>query len=249
MSQELLIVLSLVFLVAGMVKGVVGMGMPTIALASLAIFRDVPFAMAMIVIPTLVTNLVQGFTGRYLRSIISKIWIFLLCVAICIWPGLKLAFLINPGHLSMFLGVMLVGVSTAELANLSPDIKNPENKGKAAGLGILNGLITGMTGTFIFPSVLYFRALGFTKEVLVQAMGITFSIFTLSVAIGLRRHELLTNDLLVLSAMAILPAVAGMKLGQSIRGRLKEVTFRFVFNLSLFALGTSIFIKGLLQII
>ena len=245
----MLLLLAAVFLIAGTVKGVVGMGMPTIALASLAIFKDVTFAMAMIIVPTFATNLVQAFTGPNLGNILSKIWLFLVCVAAFTWVGLKLSFLINPALLSVFLGVILIGVAALGLVNHVVNIRNPSRRITTMGIGTINGLVTGMTGTFIFPSVMYLQAHGFKKDVLVQAMGITFSVLTLALGLGLRRHELLSNDLLLLSGMAILPAVAGMKTGQGIRGFLKEKTFKRVFNLALILLGFAILFKAVWQIL
>ena len=70
-----------------------------------------------------------------------------------------------------------------------------------------------------------------------QAMGIGFTVATLSLAAGLGSHRLLPAELGGLSAMALVPAVAGMWLGQRVRGRMSEGRFRQVLLVSLFILG------------
>ena len=54
------------FLLAGFVKGVVGLGLPTISLALLTVLLDLPTAMALLVVPAFSTNLWQGFIGGHL---------------------------------------------------------------------------------------------------------------------------------------------------------------------------------------
>ena len=97
-----------------------------------------------------------------------------------------------------------------------------------------------MVGTFIVPAVPYFQALGWPRNVLVQAMGIWFTVATLSLAVGLGSHRLLPAELGGLSAVALVPAFAGMWLGQKVRGRMSEGRFRQVLLISLFILGVYI---------
>jgi hypothetical protein len=100
--------------------------------------------------------------------------------------------------------------------------------------------ITGMTGSFVVPGVLYLQALGLPRDMLVQAMGILFTASTVALAVSLGGQNLLTFELGVVSAAAVLPAIAGMIVGQRLRQNLSETSFRRVFFLSLLALGTYI---------
>ena len=104
-------------------------------------------------------------------------------------------------------------------------------------IGLVNGVLTGMTGSFVVPGVMYLQALGLSRDALIQAMGMLFTVSTLALAFALQANDLLRMEHGVLSAMALAPAMAGMAAGQRIRKRLSEQLFRKVFFLSLLALG------------
>jgi hypothetical protein len=57
------IVVSGAFLIAGAVKGVIGLGLPTVSLGLLTVALDLQTAMALLVVPSLVTNLWQSVVG------------------------------------------------------------------------------------------------------------------------------------------------------------------------------------------
>ena len=85
-----------------------------------------------------------------------------------------------------------------------------------------------MTGIFVMPAVDYLRALRLSRDQLIQAMGIWFTVATLSLGSALGHHGLLTDSLGLLSGVGIVPAVVGMMLGQRLRMRLSPELFRIV---------------------
>jgi len=111
-------------------------------------------------------------------------------------------------------------------------------------VGAANGVISGMTGSFVVPGVLYLQALGLPRDLLVQAMGLLFTVSTLALAAALGGHGLLPAELGLLSAGALVPAFAGMALGQRLRRRIPEQRFRKIFFLSLTLLGLYISVRA-----
>ena len=101
----------------------------------------------------------------------------------------------------------------------------------------MTGISTGLTGTFVVPGVLYLQALGLEKNDLVQAMGICFTTATLALGLSLGGHGLMSGELTVVSAVAVLPALLGMKIGSYVRHSLPEPTFKKVFFVALLILG------------
>ena len=97
-----------------------------------------------------------------------------------------------------------------------------------------------MTGSFVVPGVLFLQAIGLSRDMLIQAMGMLFTASTLALAFALRANDLLTMELGTLSAVALLPAIIGMALGQRVRQKLSEQLFRRVFFISLLMLGAYI---------
>ncbi|APX94406.1 hypothetical protein BWR19_16480 [Halomonas sp. 1513] len=237
MSEPLtLLAIGLTFLLGGAVKGVIGMGMPTIALALLTASVGLPAAVALMLVPTFVTNVWQALVGGQLRLIITRLWPFLVAALVAIWPGVTLLARLDPGWLATLLGGLIV---TYALLNLWRRQGWRVQRERRAGLvcGVFNGLLTGMTGSSVFPGVPYLQALGLPRDVLIQAMGVLFTFSTLVLAASMGGQRLLDAELLGLSALAVLPALLGMRLGRRLRPRLSEQAFRRCFFFGLLLLG------------
>lgn len=73
------------FTLAGFVKGVVGFGFPVITLIILTLTIGLLDALAIIVIPTIVTNIWQGLSGPYLKDITERMWLYFLVAMTFIW--------------------------------------------------------------------------------------------------------------------------------------------------------------------
>ena len=88
------------------------------------------------------------------------------------------------------------------------------------------------------PSVLYMQALGFPKDMLVQAMGIFFAISTFMLTVSLGSNSLLGEDNLKLSALALVPSFIGIFVGRWTRDQVDEAQFQKVFLFALLILGS-----------
>ena len=104
-------------------------------------------------------------------------------------------------------------------------------------MGALTGLVTAATGVFVIPAVPYLQALGLTKDDLVQALGLSFTVSTIALAAGLARDGVFGAALVGASLLALAPAIVGMIIGQRTRGRLRPDVFRRWFFLGLLVLG------------
>ncbi len=228
------------FLIAGTVKGVIGLGLPTVSLALLTVAIDLPSAMALLLVPSLLTNLWQAVAGGGGSALLRRLWPFLLAATATVWLGAAALTRVDLSLLSALLGALLVLYATANLAGFRWKVAAQREVWVGPLAGSANGLLTGMTGSFVVPGVLYLQALGLPRDMLVQAMGMLFTASTLALAIALQGNGLLTIDLGTLSAAALLPAIIGMILGRRIRQSLSEGLFRRVFFVSLLLLGAYI---------
>ena len=91
----------------------------------------------------------------------------------------------------------------------------------------------------------YLGALGLGRDELVQALGLSFTLSTLALAGGLALHGALPAAASLASALAVLPALAGMAFGGWLRARVRPATFRLCFFLGLLALGGELAWRGL----
>ncbi len=234
------------YLLAGFVKGVIGLGLPTVAIGLLGLMMTPAQAAAILVVPSLVTNIWQFAAGGALPALLRRMWPLLTGICIGTFIG---AALLPPGmggQATMWLGVALALYAAFGLFNVQFSLP-PRAEGW---IGLLAGIATGVvsvaTGVFAIPGVPYIQALRFDRDRLVQALGLSFTVSTVTLALALYYAGEMNMALAVPSLLALAMAAAGMLLGQVVRGKVREQTFRLWFFLGLFGLGLHLALRGLL---
>ncbi len=228
------------FLLAGTVKGVIGLGLPTLSLGLLTATLDLTTAMALLIAPSFVTNLWQAVIGGNSRAILLRIWPFLVMATATVWLGATALTRLDLSLLSGLLGGLLVAYSTLNLSGVRLAISAQREVWAGPLFGTANGILTGMTGSFVVPGVMFLQAIGLSRGMLVQAMGMLFTASTVALALALQGNSILTTQLGLVSAAAVIPAAVGMVIGLRIRRRLSEKRFRQIFFIAILVLGAYI---------
>ena len=232
-------------LLAGLLKGTIGVGFQTVGIAFLTIITNLPNAIALLLIPSLVTNIWQAGVGGKLIIILIRLWPLIITASMMVWFGSIALTSVSLSYLSALLGFLLIIYSTFSLFGLRLEIKTKNERWLAPFIGLINGVLTGMTGIFVVPCVFYFQAIGFRKDTLIQSMGVLFTALTLMLIVSLKTQDILTLELSGWSAFAIFPAIIGVLIGQLIRKRIPEDVFKKIFFLCLIFLGSFITINAL----
>lgn len=216
MSLTLLEIVALtgIFTLAGTVKGAIGLGLPTVSMGLLSLMMPPGQAAALLLLPSLITNLWQLLCGPRLGALCRRLWPMMLCVT---------------------LGTLLsAGTLTAIDGRLAP---------LALGICLTGYALLGFTRfdwRVSAAAVPYLNALGLARDDLVQALGLSFTVSTLALAAGLAWHQALPGALLGVSLLALLPALAGMWLGGIARRHSSPLIFRRLFFIGLLILGVEI---------
>jgi len=242
-TPEIIAIVIFTFILAGFVKGVTGLGLPTVALALLAASLGLAEAVVLMLVPSLITNIWQALAGNALVEILRRHWLLLITGSLATIICTFFATFVDTAYLLMLLGVVLCLYSGISLFTPQLTLAKTGNGWLAVTTGLITGSLTGLTGTFVVPAVLYFQALNLPRHVLVQTMGVWFTIATVSLSVGLNANSLVSGNLIQLSAVATAPALAGMWVGQRVRDKLPEQKFRTVFFTTLFFLGLYIALR------
>jgi uncharacterized membrane protein YfcA len=242
--MEIFGIATVAFMIAGFVKGVVGFGFPIIALIILTLSIGLLDALALVVIPTLITNLWQAFSGEYLQTILKRMWRYFLAAVVFIWISSDYLNVVDTDWLTMLLGTVLFFFALSRLFNFHFTVPLRYEPVLAIPLGAVNGILTGLTGSFMVPSVLYMQAIGLRGDMLVQAMGIFFSISVFTLAVSLERNELISVEQAQLSLWALIPSIIGLLAGRWTRRQIDEDRFQQIFLLAVLVLGGYIVVRS-----
>ncbi|WP_439497110.1 sulfite exporter TauE/SafE family protein [Bosea sp. (in: a-proteobacteria)] len=236
-NPDLIPFIAATFLFAGFVKGVIGLGLPTIAVGILGVVMAPAQAAALLVVPNIVTNSWQVATGPGLKAIALRLWPMLAGTCVGTWAGAGLLQQEKGGSATFWLGVALVLYALVGLQAAKLRVPPKAEAWLGPVIGIVTGIATAATGVFVLPAVPYLQALGFDKDELVQALGLSFIVSTLALSIGLIGAGALDMAVAQSSLLALLPALAGMGVGQVLRARISAAAFKLCFFAGLLALG------------
>jgi uncharacterized membrane protein YfcA len=225
------------FALAGGVKGVTGMGLPTVAIGLLGLLMTPVEAAALLVIPSLVTNLWQFLAGRHRLLLLRRMWRMLLAISVATWAGAGLIAGVGATSARMFLGLTLASYAILGLSKVRMVLDGRYEGWLSPVMGAATGVVTGATGVFVIPAVPYLQALGLDKDQLVQALGLSFTVSTIALGLGLTSYGAFHVSAVGASLLCAGPALAGMFTGQAVRRKLDPETFRRVLFTGLLLLG------------
>ncbi|WP_194790021.1 sulfite exporter TauE/SafE family protein [Pseudomonas sp. UFMG81] len=241
-ALTLLVVLT--FLVAGAVKGVIGLGLPTVAMGLLGLALPPAQAAALLIVPSTLTNLWQLAAGGHLLALSRRLGGMLLMIFVgtllgSTWVGIDS----GPWAAHALGGALLV---YALYGLIGPELRVAPGNERWLGplCGLITGAVTAATGVFVMPAVPYLQSLGLNRDELVQALGLAFTVSTLALAIGLAGQGALGGQALGASLVVLAPALLGMLAGQWLRSRISAALFKRCLFIGLALLGGHLLING-----
>ena len=225
------------FLLGGFIKGAIGMGLPVVVLAGLALLMPLRDAMAIFLIPGVLTNFWQALSGPWVGVLLRRMWGFLGAAFVTIWIGVVIVAATRSEAMVLVLAVMLCLYSIWSL--LAPRLPPPgRHEGWVSPIaGGLGGVMFGMTGTFVVPGLLYLETLGLKRDMFVQALGLTFLTISSTLAFSMTTVGLVSWDHATLSAIGLIPVAIGLWLGRRVRNRISEDRYRKAFFVTLLITG------------
>jgi uncharacterized membrane protein YfcA len=224
---------------------VVGLGLPTVAVGLLGLVMPPAQAAALLVAPSMVTNVVQLFSGPRFGQLLQRLWPMLAAICAGTWLCAALVPARMMAYATAALGVALVLYAVVGLAAVKMTVPPAAERWLGPLAGFVTGAITAVTGVFVIPAVPYLQGLGLDKESMVQALGLSFTVSTIALAVSLAMGgALLHMPVLGASLLALAPALGGMLIGQWLRHRISAERFRRLFFCGLLVLGGELALRG-----
>lgn len=238
-----LIVIAMAF--GGAVKGMVGIGLQGVAIAIMSQYLEPALTLPLVCFPIVATNLWQAVQAGRVMEPLRRFWPMILFLLVSLWWSARLVAEIEAELLYGLLGIVMVIFATTSA--FTPDLRVSGRTGRLLGpvAGTLGGLLGGISTIWGPPMTMYFVALGLSKEAFIRATGLVWFLASIPLVFGYTQNGFLNTTTAPLSALAVLPAFAGLWLGQILRRRINQDLFRKVLLFAIFLLGLNLLRRAL----
>ena len=236
-----LAVVSAAICFGGMVKGITGIGLPIVTISVLVNFFDPLFALAVVIIPILVTNFWQAFRLGLYWSALRRFGPMIACFLVLLLVSARLVVELDTQALFGVMGVTVTVFAVSNLAKPRRRAIRPATERWAGPLaGGLGGLLGGMTTIWGPPMMMYFMLLKLDKDTWVRVVGLVWFLGSLPLTYAYWDNGVFTAERIPISAFACLPGMAGILIGEHLRRYIDQDTFAKVLLGALLLIGLNL---------
>jgi len=245
-TPSLIALLTVSLVIAGLVKGVIGVGMPVVAFPLLSMLVDVPTAVMLLSVPLVLSNIPQALEGGLVGQALWSLAPVLVGMVPGVWIGVAILLNADPAVAKMFAGAVVILVAALTLLAPKLQIKRRLVGPVGFGAGFCGGLLGGIAAlsgplVIIFLLAKGLRGRAFTKE---ASMFLVLSSMLLASALT-ASHRFDWRDV-VISTLATAPVVAGMLVGQKMRDAVPADAFKTLVVLTVLLSGAQLVWNGML---
>ena len=221
-----LALLALGLVAGGVTKGFAGSGLPTVSVASMAVVIDVPTAVALMPIALLVANARQAVRGGYMRNAMRRFWPMLVCLPFGTVLGVKVLTGIDARTVSGLVGAIVVAFALLSQVRFEWRVTARRDRQLQPFVGLGAGVIGGISSIFAPLIVMHLMSLRLPKDEFVGTVGLAYLVGIVPMILALAAFGRLGQTETLWGAAAVAPVLAGMFLGERLRGRFSETLFR-----------------------
>ncbi|GAA4220017.1 hypothetical protein GGQ68_000666 [Sagittula marina] len=233
---------------AGVVKGMVGFAMPMILISGLSSFLPPELALAGLILPTLVTNVMQALRQGAAAAwgSVKRFRLFLSVVLVMLMVSAQLVAVLSASALLVLIGGPVVLFACSQLAGWQLRIAPGNRKRAEFGIGAFAGFIGGMSGVWGPPTVAYLTALGTEKREQMRVQGVIYGLGAVALTLAHTGSGVLNGRTVWFSLALLPPAVLGMLIGTRIQDSIDQVAFRRATLFVLLVAGLNLLRRGLM---
>lgn len=231
---------------AAAVKGALGFGFPLISVPIAATLIGARTAVVLIAVPVVFANLLIMIRGGGRLTDLRQHAGLLLGVVVGTIAGAQLLRRLDPGMLSLIVGISALVFAAFALMNRTPTISVRAQTYAGPGIGLVSGFMGGTTGIFAPLVAVYLHSLRLEKREFVFWLTASFFVGGLSQTLSYYRLGLYTGSIFIYALIACLPVIAGTRLGFWIQDRLPAETFRRLVLLLVSASGLNLVLRQIL---
>ena len=217
----------LIGVASGFVKGVVGFAMPLVLISGLTLFMTPEYALAGLILPTLVSNGMQALRQGWAQALasIKDFRLFLGVGGATLVVAAQMVRLVPPDVLAGMIGVPVVLYVLVQLSGVQLRLAARSSASDTV-VALATGFLGGVSGVWSATTVTYLTALGTDKQDQIRIQGVIYGLGAIALVGAHVGSGVLRAETWPFSLMLILPAVLGMWLGSQVADRIDQLMFR-----------------------
>ena len=230
-------IIALAFFAGGLVKGVIGIGLPLVAIPIMATILPPTMAIALPIVPVVISNIWQTWESGCGGQVLRRFWsLYLLLIPTTLLGGMLLVS-VDADTSALFLGVMLWLFCALQLTSLSLAVTPNAERWLSPLVGATSGFLGGASSFFSPIPVTYMVLLKLSKDEFIGTMALYYLVACSVLYIVLARYQILTEQELLLSLFAVIPLLIGMICGRFLRQRIAQHIFQRLLIIVLAIIG------------
>lgn len=244
MDASEILILCAIFLFGGFVKGLLGIGLPALLVGLLTFIYEPRYAVSLILIAIMTTNVRQALQGGRFIDIVKRYWVFCSIAVVLIFCVAVIGSAVPVPALLIFVGVGMTLFALSSLFVEMPLLPARYDKLAQAVAGIASGILGGLTAIWGPPLVVYLMSLHIDKRAFVQALGVMFATQSFPLTLGFIVSGELAPETAVISVALLVPTFVGMFFGERLRDTLDTKLFFRLFLIVFLLLGLNLIRRG-----
>lgn len=245
MSEFILVVFFGTYFIAGLIKGTLGIGFPTAAIALTATVIDARTAIATVVIPMCLINAWQIYRSGHLKEVLMKHWRLVVTMMITIAVFSVISVEVPIRWLTLMLGVITSSFAILSLWRSPPALPARFDNIAQLVAGTISGVMGGLAGIWAPPIIVYLSSRRVNTAEFVQTVGVLLFIGSAILLTGYVHNGMVHSGNALFSTSLLLPAIAGFAIGEQLREKIANDTFQKLVLIFFLVLGLNFIRRAL----
>lgn len=242
---EVLIWCAFVLLIAGVVKGILGIGVPVVSVSLLSLVINVPMAVSLLPVPILLSNVWQSFHSGRFKSTLSRFGPLIAALVMGTFVGAGLLVNIDQRVLIGIVGAAVLAFAVSAHFPRHLQISRRVERRLGVPIGFFAGVLGGMTTFFGPPIIMFLFALNLDKDEFVGTISTVYLCAAVPLALALGMFGFMGPQEYLWSSAAAAPLLLGVLVGQWLRSRVSQSAFRRGLLLMLVVVGVRLIYRAI----
>jgi uncharacterized membrane protein YfcA len=233
------------YIVAGVIKGLTGIGFSTSCLPIMALRLDLKIAIPLVIVPSIVSNVVIMLQAGHFIEVVRRFWVLYASTIPGLLIGLSILVSINVDLAKIFLGLVLILYALLALTKRPITFSKSLERGLKIPVGFFTGFINGLTGSQVMPVLPYLLSLGLDKNTFIQAINISFTLSSVIMLFGMNQLGYLSPHTFLIAVGGAIPLVTIVYVGGKMRNRISQKAYQKLVLIFLLILGIILSVKSI----